>query len=768
MKRFISVIWLLHIFSYCESQFVDDGANLSKYWNYRYALRGDDVDPSFFRWEPGFLKVGLGPGFSLPMRTRYRVQQSNVNTAINALDLSNPNCIQMNYNEISPENNYWWKMQEDLPIERRAFNVGGPNGSFNPQNTWFGVRHGVLQWHDAPTDLGKYLMVLSTELVLLIYDAQRYNVTSLQALETRNFNLTKQIRKTYDELYMAVNAIDRLDGNSDFYWGLPMNMNGDGFYVRDDVPVDFADDGKFGRAMLLTNNYWSNTNSIYFRGNSFAMATSHWIGASLKGHCGADLQVSKDQYMKMMLGLVFARKASEGFKLIYGDPKNIFQKSFDAIDRIIWKVFPTFNINDGFNSVICKDADLTPYSVMLWYVYSEYASGNLNFPAWLYKSSAGEIALIGQKLFYTTEYPFAHGADMEFSGPNFSHEIFNYACIQGDARPMYIIPNSLYKFGVHLGKFNKKELEYQFNYLGEALRSTLYGSTPPITGWFPPNDYKTFMNRWNFCNCEHETRNWFNHSDNTFRVEEKNGLDYMLAHNLNYLQMAAYNLPLKIDVANNIPTVMPCLYYRRVEGTFPRSVTMSVKSNNLNFPPISTQSLCTYTYGTNEVPANIQAADSIDARNCHFEPNSRTILRAPHIELSPGFDARYGSVCDVQRNDRMECTPYNLLVGIGSCPPAALKVAENRVRETESVKSISIFPNPAENDVTLKMVNYDKARVDISIFNMIGREMIQFKGIEITDDEQNYNMNLEKLNTGIYIVKIKQGDYSTSLKLEKR
>jgi hypothetical protein len=86
----------------------------------------------------------------------------------------------------------------------------------------------------------------------------------------------------------------------------------------------------------------------------------------------------------------------------------------------------------------------------------------------------------------------------------------------------------------------------------------------------------------------------------------------------------------------------------------------------------------------------------------------------------------------------------------------------------EKSRLARLYPNPTENDATIRLVNYEKTTVNIKIYNLLGREVIQFSNIDITEDEQNYYMNLEKLNTGIYIVKIEQGDYSMSLKLEKR
>ncbi len=40
--------------------------NMAKYWNYRYNLIGDDIDPNYTDWEPGFLDLTLAQGGSLP------------------------------------------------------------------------------------------------------------------------------------------------------------------------------------------------------------------------------------------------------------------------------------------------------------------------------------------------------------------------------------------------------------------------------------------------------------------------------------------------------------------------------------------------------------------------------------------------------------------------------------------------------------------------------------------------------------------------------
>jgi hypothetical protein len=40
-----------------NSQSFDYTKHLEQYWNYRYALLGDNIDPDYYRWEPVFIEV---------------------------------------------------------------------------------------------------------------------------------------------------------------------------------------------------------------------------------------------------------------------------------------------------------------------------------------------------------------------------------------------------------------------------------------------------------------------------------------------------------------------------------------------------------------------------------------------------------------------------------------------------------------------------------------------------------------------------------------
>ena len=57
MKTFINLLLIFTTY-YANCQLFDYTQHIKQYWNYRYALNGDNIDADFYRWEPGFAFVG--------------------------------------------------------------------------------------------------------------------------------------------------------------------------------------------------------------------------------------------------------------------------------------------------------------------------------------------------------------------------------------------------------------------------------------------------------------------------------------------------------------------------------------------------------------------------------------------------------------------------------------------------------------------------------------------------------------------------------------
>ena len=380
------VIAFLLVFG-CESysQF-NHASALQKYWNYRYALLGDDIDPSFRRWEPGFLQVGYDMGHSLPMRSRYQIREDNT-FALNG-DYGRQNIA-----------NY-------LNITRTA-------GYF----TGVGDRYGWCQWIDCPTDMGIYLAVLATEYALMTknIDYQTVSNTTGQPVgpPTRGANYREQMDRLMHEIQCAVYAVDRLDANSDDYYGIP-GAYGNGFFVKDDVPYTFAQDGKFGNAQVLAPDFLTNTSSRYHRGHSFwnvhagyndyrfqAQSSSDCNGVGGQPEPLIDVNIgvnmvkkkidpmSQDQLMKLLFGLIFIRKYVTGSERdmrvplntspwSYSTADNLNQRAKDWIDRTLWRLITDCFIirNEKGGTQVCSGGNATMFQSPFKDIYNMWGEGD--------------------------------------------------------------------------------------------------------------------------------------------------------------------------------------------------------------------------------------------------------------------------------------------------------------------------------------------------------------------------------------------------------
>ncbi|MFN8321645.1 MAG: hypothetical protein U0T74_03200 [Chitinophagales bacterium] len=65
MKKVNYFLLLLVICNDVVAQ-ISNTYNMVKYWNYRYDLIGDDIDPSYAKWEPGFLDLTDAQGGCIP------------------------------------------------------------------------------------------------------------------------------------------------------------------------------------------------------------------------------------------------------------------------------------------------------------------------------------------------------------------------------------------------------------------------------------------------------------------------------------------------------------------------------------------------------------------------------------------------------------------------------------------------------------------------------------------------------------------------------
>ncbi|WP_299777803.1 T9SS type A sorting domain-containing protein [uncultured Formosa sp.] len=79
---------------------------------------------------------------------------------------------------------------------------------------------------------------------------------------------------------------------------------------------------------------------------------------------------------------------------------------------------------------------------------------------------------------------------------------------------------------------------------------------------------------------------------------------------------------------------------------------------------------------------------------------------------------------------------------------------------TQSIEELTIYPNPVSNG-KLYIVTKNNLTKDIEIFNVLGKSILQTTLF-------GKEMNISKLHSGIYIIKIKENNISTTRKLVVR
>ena len=134
MRKFIilSILCLFFVPSNGQYYYIN---KLEKYWNYRYRLLGDEIDPNFSNWETGFVRRGIGaPGLSLVSDNRQNVVGVDNNWHVD-------------FKGINPDQPRGGAcmLQGISPIQM----FPSPN---NPTKQTF---DGIQGFADAPTDLGK-------------------------------------------------------------------------------------------------------------------------------------------------------------------------------------------------------------------------------------------------------------------------------------------------------------------------------------------------------------------------------------------------------------------------------------------------------------------------------------------------------------------------------------------------------------------------------------------------------------------------------------
>ncbi len=84
-------------------------------------------------------------------------------------------------------------------------------------------------------------------------------------------------------------------------------------------------------------------------------------------------------------------------------------------------------------------------------------------------------------------------------------------------------------------------------------------------------------------------------------------------------------------------------------------------------------------------------------------------------------------------------------------------VISNEDGLTNPNTGINVFPNPAENNVNLRMNGFDSQDIDVMILSQFGRVVKTFKFDDV-EDRSNIQLSLEGLNNGVYSIVVLSDD----------
>jgi len=95
-------------------------------------------------------------------------------------------------------------------------------------------------------------------------------------------------------------------------------------------------------------------------------------------------------------------------------------------------------------------------------------------------------------------------------------------------------------------------------------------------------------------------------------------------------------------------------------------------------------------------------------------------------------------------------------------PESWLNNPENNIENT-----VSIFPNPTQNNSTINYFSATSEDLNITLYNVVGEKINTIYNGTVSSGNTQYDVNMEEMPRGIYIVKIENSNGIKSLKLIK-
>ncbi len=116
----------------------------------------------------------------------------------------------------------------------------------------------------------------------------------------------------------------------------------------------------------------------------------------------------------------------------------------------------------------------------------------------------------------------------------------------------------------------------------------------------------------------------------------------------------------------------------------------------------------------------------------------------------------------INDNERKHTTEQVAYVAFGN-PGTKSQIINQQIQS--SMEEMLVFPNPAEDIVTLRLENISQSSIDIYIYDLMGRGLYN---TTIREENGQFNLSVNHLSKGIYLVRVKAGGNIYSGKLIKK
>jgi len=632
----------------------------------------------------------------------------------------------------------YWYYRERLKT-RFMINIGPGHGEGMPSS--FRNDHnspGKMQWGaDATIDLAYYIITLATEYDLLSQNGQNTDAT-------------------LNELFYAVDAINRLDYYCEAWWGTSGGVNG--FFMRDDCCFDCWDDIQG----TYNSNYFSTFANLNIKsGGQLNGIESEWIES--KKNNKPKHAMSIDQVLHIYLALcVVANKVQnispplgQGFidgSVTYSEAaQEIMKRVIDYIhDKsklstpYQWKIFdPVGNEVLAGPSAYLEAAALSKANKDLCSYYNPKQSLQAVDPTW-------GAAVIAFKTITTNPWVFLTGEGLKFLN------CMTFAGPSGNLNNFGALPFAT-KINLWSSHLNQKWPSVHIPLLNQYLYGTpdyhgnpYYRDLLDEAPCFGPYNYSE--------DCEdlhYQAYNWSSttllihperrggcgHDENLHdpRLDfagDYNGLDYMVIYNLFCLTK---NEPIKKYFFN--------LYDNNMLTNFPTSVN----------------------YGSTSDPADIISHNTITASN-HISSTGDVEYRAgKSIDLTTNFtvDAQAQFYAHI---DDVECVgggeEFERIISPKISDQNIYHTEKRRKNETANIE-VTAFPIPFSSSFNLSLIIDKSSIFKISLKDAQGKLITILYDDYIEKAETFMSFSTDNLELGFYLITVESNENIKSVKLIK-